>query len=418
MTQQTNDKSANTPLLTIGYAILEIDSQIRSKTAHLKQLTEQSKSRRASHYIVGHGPLSINPNLRPIPPPTPSVLRGVCKRLYHFRRRTQSFRHAYISHMKDIKEKAKAKQRKQQESQSTQDHLLREHRELTLLGDIHGISVASSSKHSIERQLRMLRRGGTVQAPGNNDASRVAQNLGKRRSMKKLAQCRAHVDEYVPKAVGVDVQLDAMSRRMEDPMKEYYDACVINPWTLSERTLFVKLFILIGKDFANIAQHFTFKSTQDVIRFYYEQKLTFRLKQMRERYLKGQVITDEEIVMVSSIGTVSVNMLWSFEKEGGGGDQVGVDGSTDPEADKSVRHMQEDGNRQSNSPGRLKKENDHRYAVVKENEENLGFLSNTMNKQRLATCPVPMEDPIDSGYAPSITVKGCSPSKYKPIKMQ
>lgn len=377
MTQQTNDNCEK--IACISNAITEIDSQIRLKSVRLRQLKEYTKNPIAP--LADHGPLSINAKLRPIPPPTPVVIHGVTKRLRNHHRRSSAFRNAYESKIKDIKEKENAERKELQASLSTQERLLREHRELTLVGDIHGISAASASKHNIERQLRMLRRGGTVQAPGNN-ASTVAHSLGRRRSSNKLSHRRADVCVYVPTQFGV--RLDGMSRRMEDPLKEYYDARVINPWTMSERMLFLKLFVWIGKDFVKIAQYFMFKTAQDVVRFYYEHKLTFRLKEMRERHLEGQVITDDDIITLSRIGTVAANMSWNFEKEECS-DQghVGTVGSATVGVGKSVEHRKGNENRQAKSLGFFKNNNDQQSTVLNEDEENLSFLSNAIDHHKL-----------------------------------
>lgn len=195
-------------------------------------------------------------------------------------------------------------------------------------------TATPSSRHIVERHLRILRRGGGGSLPGNEyyaSSTFVGHGLAGARNKKRKRRSnsnnhlgddnnldehrRAEVSEHVPCDYTGTVRVDAASRRIADPMREYYDAKVINPWTMSERILFLKLFVFIGKEFAKIASHLTFKSTHDVARFYYEQKLTFRLKEMRARFVAGEVITDDDIIRLGRTGTMSANMSWNFVEQ-------------------------------------------------------------------------------------------------------
>lgn len=411
MTPHTNDKCGKNACLSS--AITEIDSEIHFKSARLRQLKAQTRT--SIGPLADKGPLSVNPKLWPVPAPSHLVVQGVYKRLRAYRQRMAVFRDAYLSKMNDFKQKEKAKQKELQISLSIQDHLLREHREIILVGDIHGISVTSASRNSIERQLRMLRRGGTVQVPANN-VIRVVQRLGKRGTAKKLVHCHADVSEYVPTQYGT--RLDGMCRRVEDPMKEHYDVRVINPWTMRERSLFLKLFIWIGKDFGKIAQYFTFKSTQDVVRFYYEHKLTFRLNEMRKRHLEGNLMADEDISRLSRTGTMAANMTWNFVREKRvDGEQLDAGDYKMQDSEALVREEKDHRKCEATLEEDFRKVNDRPNAVGNEVEENLILLTDTFEDHNFTPCTDP-NVLIESGSPCSIMRQACSRSICETVKIQ
>lgn len=81
---------------------------------------------------------------------------------------------------------------------------------------------------------------------------------------------------------------DCGSVLIEDPVAMYINACAVNPWSRAETVLFLEKFVLFQKDFRRIATFLEHKSTADVIRFYYQNKLRLNLKliSLKRRGLK------------------------------------------------------------------------------------------------------------------------------------
>lgn len=67
---------------------------------------------------------------------------------------------------------------------------------------------------------------------------------------------------------------------LDDPLGTHYNARTLNPWTHKERMLFLDKFILHGKNFRRVASFFEYKSVEDVVRFYFEHKITLKLKEL------------------------------------------------------------------------------------------------------------------------------------------
>lgn len=67
---------------------------------------------------------------------------------------------------------------------------------------------------------------------------------------------------------------------IENPLAEHYAARNVNPWTRAERLLFLEKYVIHGKNFRKIATFFEHKSVEDCVRFYFDNKMRLRLKQL------------------------------------------------------------------------------------------------------------------------------------------
>lgn len=65
---------------------------------------------------------------------------------------------------------------------------------------------------------------------------------------------------------------------IDDPLREYYNARAVAPWSQPERLLFLEKYIAHGKDFRKIATFLPHKSIARCIQFYYGNKISLRLK--------------------------------------------------------------------------------------------------------------------------------------------
>lgn len=67
---------------------------------------------------------------------------------------------------------------------------------------------------------------------------------------------------------------------IENPLAAHYAARNINPWTRAEKQLFLEKFLIHGKNFRKISTFFEHKTVDDVVRFYFDNKKQFKLKQL------------------------------------------------------------------------------------------------------------------------------------------
>uniref|UniRef100_A0A7S3A5L6 SANT domain-containing protein n=1 Tax=Rhodosorus marinus TaxID=101924 RepID=A0A7S3A5L6_9RHOD len=73
---------------------------------------------------------------------------------------------------------------------------------------------------------------------------------------------------------------------IEDPLAEFYARRVENPWTREERICFLNNYLEYNKDFRKIAQFLENKCTEDVVRFYFQNKLCLNLKQLTKENIR------------------------------------------------------------------------------------------------------------------------------------
>ncbi|GJD07848.1 hypothetical protein Gasu2_21790 [Galdieria sulphuraria] len=70
---------------------------------------------------------------------------------------------------------------------------------------------------------------------------------------------------------------------LDDPLLYHHASCAINPWTNNELSIFVKRYAQYGKNFRKIASFLKYKTTEDVVRFYFQNKIRLQLK----KYFRG-----------------------------------------------------------------------------------------------------------------------------------
>lgn len=263
---------------------------------------------------IDNSHLRINPILRVVSAPTPHVLHRVFHRLRIRHRKLFVYRELYTATVEAFKETVKAHQLMIQAVMYNEDQFKikpnHDCRAMFFRGDTLRSPTTLTNIQRTERQIRALRR--TSKSLASQSHPPILMYGKSPCILKKPENCRANVCKYVPYDYGAMV--DPMCRRLEDPLREYYDAKHINPWILSERILFLKSFLSNGKNFSKSAKSFNFKTAQDLSRFYYEQKLTYELKDLRKRKRAKQVITDNEIINLASVETLSATMAWNFEE--------------------------------------------------------------------------------------------------------
>lgn len=67
---------------------------------------------------------------------------------------------------------------------------------------------------------------------------------------------------------------------MQNPLADHYATRNVNPWTAEERRMFLEKFVAHAKNFRKISAFFEHKSIEDVVRFYYDNKMRLGLKQL------------------------------------------------------------------------------------------------------------------------------------------
>lgn len=119
----------------------------------------------------------------------------------------------------------------------------------------------------------------------------------------------AHVPEWDHRVAVQQPRIPAVSVLVPDAREAWYRACSVNPWTTNERLCFLRLFIQYGKHFDRIAEGLSFKSRQDVARFYYRYKLPFGLKALVRRVSERKdAVPDCELQMIAHMPDLAIHI--------------------------------------------------------------------------------------------------------------
>mmetsp|Transcript_9223 Transcript_9223/g.27772 ORF Transcript_9223/g.27772 Transcript_9223/m.27772 type:complete len:909 (-) Transcript_9223:140-2866(-) len=93
---------------------------------------------------------------------------------------------------------------------------------------------------------------------------------------------------------------------VENPLAEHLAARSINPWTRGERILFLEKYVSHPKNFRKIASFFENKGVEDVVRFYFQNKMRLNLKQaVKETVVRrrGNATSKRPAAMLSGFPT-------------------------------------------------------------------------------------------------------------------
>lgn len=105
---------------------------------------------------------------------------------------------------------------------------------------------------------------------------------------------------------------------IENPLAEHYAARNVNPWTRAERLLFLEKFVSHGKNFRKIAMFFEHKSVEDCVRFYFDNKMRLRLKQLtRDGHLRKRGNKKLALVELSKLPIESRSIKDNFMHQPG-----------------------------------------------------------------------------------------------------
>lgn len=164
-------------------------------------------------------------------------------------------------------------------------------RDRFLFRAIHGegavLSLRTSSGRTSTKVLTGVTSGGTpfVNPSAEVDAAVAELEIGGTPGS-ELIWSRTLADLPVQNASAPPT--DCGSVLIEDPVAMYINACAVNPWSREETLIFLEKFVVFQKDFRRIATFLEHKSTADVIRFYYQNKLRLNLKiiSLKRRGLK------------------------------------------------------------------------------------------------------------------------------------
>lgn len=100
---------------------------------------------------------------------------------------------------------------------------------------------------------------------------------------------------------------------MQNPLADHYAARNINPWTAEERRMFLEKYIMHGKNFRKISAFFEHKSNEDVVRFYYDNKMRLGLKQLlKESHLRKRGTRKLALAELAKLPTESRSIKDNF----------------------------------------------------------------------------------------------------------
>ncbi|GJQ11147.1 hypothetical protein GpartN1_g2938.t1 [Galdieria partita] len=102
----------------------------------------------------------------------------------------------------------------------------------------------------------------------------------------------------------------------ENPLVETYFDSLVNPWTRAEKIIFLKKFLQFGKNFRKIATFLEYKTTEDVVRYYFKNKLKLNLKLLSREYVGSRQQTwkaSSAILATSGFPADSVTRRWMVD---------------------------------------------------------------------------------------------------------
>ncbi|EME26853.1 hypothetical protein Gasu2_66640 [Galdieria sulphuraria] len=102
----------------------------------------------------------------------------------------------------------------------------------------------------------------------------------------------------------------------ENPIVEAYFDALVNPWTRAERIVFLKKFLQFGKNFRKIATFLEYKTTEDVVRYYFKNKLKLNLKLLAREYIGSRQQSwkaSSAILATSGFPADSVTRRWMMD---------------------------------------------------------------------------------------------------------
>lgn len=113
--------------------------------------------------------------------------------------------------------------------------------------------------------------------------------------MKTLAQ--------IPDQDPSKVPYDSGMLLIDDPIAEVYAARCVNPWTREEKLIFLEKYLLYQKNFHKIAGFLDYKDTGDCVRFYFDHKLKYNLKQLLRESgsMKRKGIRTQHLLMLAGL---------------------------------------------------------------------------------------------------------------------
>lgn len=174
-----------------------------------------------------------------------------------------------------------------------QQKSLNEERDLQLVAQIHGLRRHS---HGVVRKLRAIRRKEELSRKGEDYKSAMESK-------------RAIVPPLQSKNAKRNCFVSCMSPKVPDALRYVQLTSLINPWTISEKFHFLRLYLRYGKDFESIARNLTYKNVHGCVRFYYSQKLHFGLSGLLEFVQNSEIISDEELMELARKGVITASSV-------------------------------------------------------------------------------------------------------------
>lgn len=275
--------------------ISSVENEIQKKESQIQHL--RSIQRRPHIHDILPLPRSLP---KPIPPPSTTALRFVRMFLQTRKRREQKYsKRTEIEKSRKSSYPQYAKWKAQSGDGRTTAfnsyEVIKEKRDLQLVSYIHGLR---SNSPGAARKLRAIRRRQEI-------------SNSTRGSVLDFEKRRARIPPNPETESGRQAckrLVNCMSPRIVDVAKYVEMSNLINPWTVSEKFHFLKLYTRFGKDFGNIARHMTYKSVHDCVCFYYTQKLHLGLKGMMEKVEQKKTISDEYLMSIATTGVFACSL--------------------------------------------------------------------------------------------------------------
>lgn len=141
---------------------------------------------------------------------------------------------------------------------------------------------------------------------------------------RSIATIPNHNPQFLPPAC------DGGGVLIDNPLAYHYSCRSINPWTRVERLMFLEKFLLHGKNFRKISQYFEHKNCEDVVRFYFDNKIQLKLKQLvKDQSIRKKSSKKNALLNLSKLPKESRNIKDNFIFQGFEGHDDDLDDDDD-----------------------------------------------------------------------------------------
>lgn len=254
--------------------ILE-SNRARAKSASM-ELSQYCHRPEAGLFLDGPAPKAekVDISSEAIAAVTKIVRFGTAERIKHQRRLAREYKSLKRAWQHKLKSNRDKRSKEKREIMKDRDRFLVMHTR----GSSGAVSCKTSSGRTSTKVLPNVTAGGMLSSTADIDAMLAdIESAGGTPGNREI--WTRTLAEVPPQNANL-VPVDTNNLLMNDPVAEIHAARAVNFWTQQERLIFLVKYLTHSKNFRKIAAALKNKTTQDCVRFYFDYKLQYNLKQL------------------------------------------------------------------------------------------------------------------------------------------